>query len=40
MLSAWIAVAVDALAAVGTVGAFAIGFVLLRKEHRREEARA
>lgn len=30
----------DALSAVGTVGAFAVGFVLLRKEHRREEARA
>ena len=40
MLNEWIPVIVDALAAVGTVGAFAIGFVLLRKEHRREEARA
>jgi hypothetical protein len=38
--SAWIPVTVDALSAIGTVGAFAIGFMLLRKEHRREEARA
>lgn len=38
--SEWIPVTVDALSAVGTVGAFAIGFVLLRKEQRREEARA
>lgn len=36
----WIPVAVDALAAIGTVGAFGIGFMLLRKEHRREEVRA
>lgn len=40
MPSEWIIVIVDALSAVGTVGAFAVGFVLLRKEHRREEARA
>lgn len=40
MPSDWIPVAVDALAAIGTVGAFGIGFMLLRKEHRREEARA
>lgn len=40
MANDWIPVAVDALAAVGTVGAFGIGFMLLRKEHRREEARA
>ncbi len=39
MPNEWIPVAVDALAAVGTVGAFAIGFVLLRQEHQREEAR-
>jgi hypothetical protein len=36
----WIPVTVEALSAVGTVGAFAVGFVLLRAEHRREEARA
>jgi hypothetical protein len=40
MPNAWIPVTVDALAAMGTVGAFAVGFVLLRKEHRREETRA
>ncbi len=40
MPNGWIVVIVDALAAVGTVGAFAIGFMLLRKEHRREETRA
>ena len=40
MASEWVPVTVDALAAVGTVGAFAIGFMLLRKEHRREEVRA
>ena len=28
------------LSAVGTIGAFAVGFVLFRREHRREEARA
>jgi hypothetical protein len=33
-------VAVDALSAVGTIGAFGIGFVLLRQEHQREELRA
>jgi hypothetical protein len=38
--NAWVVVVVETLSAVGTVGAFAIGFVLLRKEHRREEARA
>src|SRR4051794_1753563 len=36
----WIPVTVDALSAAGTVGAFAIGFVLLRREHQREELRA
>ena len=40
MPSEWIIVIVDALSAVVTVGAFAVGFVLLRKEHRREAARA
>jgi hypothetical protein len=35
----WVGVAVEALSAVGTIGAFGIGFVLLRQEHRREEAR-
>lgn len=36
----WASVVVDGVAAVGTVGAFTVGFVLLRREHRREEARA
>ena len=41
MLSAeWASVVVDAVAAVGTLGAFAVGFVLFRREHRREEVRA
>ncbi|MGH3755236.1 MAG: hypothetical protein ACRDRP_21590 [Pseudonocardiaceae bacterium] len=40
MPNEWIVVTVETLSAVGTVGAFAIGFMLLRKEHRREEARA
>ncbi len=40
MPNVWIPVIVEALSAMGTVGAFAVGFVLLRKEHRREEARA
>ena len=30
----------DAFSAVGTVGAFVVGFVLLRREHRREADRA
>src|SRR5690349_24704494 len=41
MLSAdWASVIVDGIAAVGTLGAFAVGFVLFRREHHREEARA
>lgn len=35
----WVAVVIEALSAVGTIGAFGVGFVLLRQEHRREEAR-
>jgi hypothetical protein len=35
----WIPVAVDALSAAGTIGAFGVGFVLLRQEHQREEIR-
>jgi len=30
----------DIFSAIGTVGAFAVGMVLLRQEHRREEARS
>jgi hypothetical protein len=41
MLSAdWLSVFVDAAAAIGTMGAFVVGFVLFRREHRREEGRA
>jgi len=36
----WVPVTVDGLSAAGTIGAFAIGFVLLRREHQREELRA
>src|SRR5947209_1613905 len=39
MTSEWAQVWVEALSAAGTIGAFAVGFVLLRQEHRREEAR-
>ena len=39
-MSEWIPVAAEVLSAVGTVGAFATGFVLLRQEHQREELRA
>lgn len=37
--SAWAQVWVEALSAAGTIGAFAVGFVLLRQEHQREAAR-
>ncbi len=30
----------DVFSAIGTVGAFTVGMVLLRQEHRREEARS
>jgi hypothetical protein len=36
---AWIDVGANVFSAVGTVGAFAIGMVLLRQEHKREELR-
>ena len=36
----WWSVYVNAAAAVGTIGAFVVGFVLFRREHRREEGRA
>lgn len=40
MLSSdWVSVYVDAAAAWGTMGAFVVGFVLFRREHRREEGR-
>jgi hypothetical protein len=36
----WIGDAADSVAAIGTVGAFIVGFVLLRKEQRREADRS
>lgn len=36
----WLSVFVDAAAAIGTMGAFVVGFVLFRREHHREEARS
>lgn len=35
----WWSVYVDAAASIGTIGAFVVGFVLLRREHTREDAR-
>ncbi len=35
----WVSVYVNAAAAIGTIGAFVVGFVLLRGEHTREAAR-
>ena len=35
----WIDVGANVFSAVGTVGAFAVGMVLLRQEHKREELR-
>ena len=39
-MNEWIPVTAEVLSAVGTVGAFATGFVLLRQEHQREELRS
>lgn len=36
----WIQAGADAFAALGTVGAFGVGFLLFRREHRREEGHA
>lgn len=36
----WLSVGADLFSAVGTVGAFVVGFVLFRREHRREADRA
>jgi hypothetical protein len=36
----WVGTAVNAFSAVGTVGAFVLGFVLLRREQQREADRA
>ncbi len=40
MGSDWLNTAANVFQSVGTVGAFATGFVLLRREHRREADRA
>ena len=40
MDSDWLSAFADVFAAVGTVGAFLVGFLLLRREHRREANRA
>lgn len=40
MDSDWLGAIADTFAAVGTVGAFLVGFLLLRREHRREAGRA
>ncbi|GAA0532610.1 hypothetical protein GCM10010172_11730 [Paractinoplanes ferrugineus] len=40
MDSNWLSAFADVFSAVGTVGAFALGFLLLRREHRREADRA
>lgn len=40
MADGWISDAADTFSAVGTVGAFVVGFVLLRKEQRREAGRS
>lgn len=36
----WISVGADLFSAIGTVGAFVVGFVLFRREHTREAERA
>jgi len=38
--SDWISTSAEVFSAVGTVGAFLVGFLLLRREHRREAERA
>lgn len=40
MASRWISNGAEVFSAVGTVGAFLLGFLLLRREHRREADRA
>jgi hypothetical protein len=37
--SDWISTAANVFSSLGTVGAFATGMILFRREHRREEAR-
>jgi hypothetical protein len=40
LASTWVSTAADVFSAVGTVGAFLLGFLLLRQEHHREAGRA
>ncbi|HET6483515.1 MAG TPA: hypothetical protein VFG35_26230 [Actinoplanes sp.] len=40
MDSDWLSAFADVFSAVGTVGAFLVGFLLLRREHHREAGRA
>lgn len=40
MDSDWLSAFADTFSAVGTVGAFCVGFLLLRREHHREADRA
>jgi hypothetical protein len=40
LASDWLGTGAEVFSAVGTVGAFLVGFLLLRREHRREADRA
>lgn len=40
MDSEWLSTSAEIFSAIGTVGAFLLGFILLRREHRREADRA
>ena len=40
MADNWVGTAAEVFSAVGTVGAFIVGFILLRAEHRREAERS
>jgi hypothetical protein len=40
LADAWLSTSANVFSAVGTVGAFVVGFVLLRKEQRREADRS
>jgi hypothetical protein len=40
LASEWVGTGAEIFSAVGTVGAFLVGFLLLRREHRREADRA
>lgn len=40
MTAEWVDAGANIFSAIGTVGAFAVGMVLLRQEHKREETRS